>query len=269
MELNHGSAIPPEQPYDYVICPVCNLPVRKSMVGKGGHLAVKHKMTVKECRAAYPGAILYSPRRLALESARRKARPELVRARSKRWRDKNPYKANLNTRNWEAKNPEKAKAHKRRSAANYAPKRRAKWEARTPEQIEEDNRKQRESYARRYPNRSPEKVEKDTERSRVKYRATQAKLAKADRLKNVEGLDLKTGLRVSLAAGLLAEGATPYLMRDEVYPDAKDPLDSIKKLLSNRAAPIDAEKLRFAGLPEDQRRAEIEDLRVRLHRELD
>jgi hypothetical protein len=181
---------PTAQPYDHVICLACGLPVKKSMVGKGGHLAVKHDgMTVKAYRAAYPDAIIYSPSRLALEKARRKARPELGRARVKRWRKKNPKKANLNRRNWEAKNPDKVKAYKRRSAANYAPRRRALWEDRTPEEIEADKKRARELYARRYPNRSPEKIEKDRERNQAKYQVQQAKLAQADRILALYPLD--------------------------------------------------------------------------------
>ena len=236
MRTQGSSTIPAEQapstiPFDYVVCQVCSIHVRKSMVGKGGHLAVKHDgMSVQEYRAAYPDAILYSPRRIALETKRRQQRPELVRARSKRWRDKNPEKANLNARNWEAANPDKVKVHKRRAAQNYADRRRMLWAARTPEQIEDDRRKAREAYARRYPARSPEKVQKDHERNLAKYQARQAKLAAA------EGIIAKHAPdpRITLAVCLEIQGLTKYEMKDQVYADLSYP-DKTKQREARKA----------------------------------
>jgi hypothetical protein len=103
------------------------------------------------------------------------------------------------------------------------------------------------------------------EKSKERWAERKRTLAEAERLKNVEGLDLKTGIRVSLAACLSLEGANPYVMRNEIYPDAADSFDSVKKLFSsNRVSNIEAEKRRMAKLPEDQRRAEGDHLRRRL-----
>ena len=95
-----------------------------------------------------------------------------------------------------------------------------------------------------------------------------SRMAAAKRLKNLEGLDLKTGLRISIASNLSLEGANLYAMRNEVYPGAKDSFDSIKKLFANHAVKIEAEKKRLCRYSEDLRRAEGERLRNRLRREL-
>lgn len=217
MHADPTPVIPPEQPYDYVICLACGLPVRKSMVGKGGHLAVKHDgMTVEEYRAAYPGAIIYSPARLALEAARRKARPELVRARSKRWRDKNPKTVEDNIKNWRKNNLDKVKLQKQRAARKYAKKRRMLSDARTPKQIEEDRRKAREAYARRYPNRSPEKVQKDGERSKAKYKAMRARIAEADDLRaGIEATKQVLADKEAKLAALEAKLGRPRTMMED------------------------------------------------------
>jgi hypothetical protein len=144
-----------------------------------------------------------------------------------------------------------------------------KRKARTPEQVGDDRRKERESYALRYPNRSAEKIEKDRERNRAKYQVRQAKLAEAERLKNVEGLDLKTGLQISLLAHRLVEGASLYDMRDGdiVYPKSQDPFAALRQLHKRFSPIVEAEQERISALADEQRTAEKVLLTERLRRE--
>jgi hypothetical protein len=88
------------------------------------------------------------------------------------------------------------------------------------------------------------------------------------RLRNLEGLDLKTGLRVSLAAHLSLKGLKPYAMRRDVYPDSLDPADAIKKFFKNHGLKIQAEKKRISALIRDEQRIKAEQLRTRLATEL-
>jgi hypothetical protein len=88
------------------------------------------------------------------------------------------------------------------------------------------------------------------------------------RRKNLEGLEIQTGLRISLIAHRLVEGLKPYTMKDEIYPDAKDSHDSIKKALANHDVKIQDEKKRVAALPDEVGRTEAEDLSRRLRQTL-
>ena len=103
--------------------------------------------------------------------------------------------------------------------------------------------------------------------SRVEYgRILQIKRrTETRRFRNLEGLDLRTGLRVSLAAHLALEGIKPYTMRKDIYPDSVDSAGAIKKLFLNHESKLDAEKQRITALPEDQRRLEADDVRTRLN----
>ena len=57
-------------------------------------------------------------------------------------------------------------------------------------------------------------------------------------------------------------------MRKDIYPDSVDSAGAIKKLLGNHRPKIEAEKQRLAGLADEQRRIEADDLRTRLNTEL-
>lgn len=121
--------------------------------------------------------------------------------------------------------------------------------ARTPEEVELDAKKQAEQKQRR-------------------RAAELAKLAERDRLKNVQGLDLKTGLRASLAAHRASRGKKPYQMASDIYPDSSDPFNAIKQLFRRIHPVIKDEQQRVADLTDDQRETEVNDLEARLKREL-
>jgi hypothetical protein len=104
---------------------------------------------------------------------------------------------------------------------------------------------------------------------RRKYAARdRAKLAEAVRLKNVEGLDLKTGLRASLAAHMTLIGKKPYQMASDIHPDSSNPFDATKKLFRRQPVVIADEKQRIAKLASDERQREAINLGERLHHEL-
>jgi hypothetical protein len=115
--------------------------------------------------------------------------------------------------------------------------------------------------------RNPDKIKAYTAKQTAKQKA---KLDEAERVKNLEALDVnvKTGLRISLAACLSLQGAKPYVMRNEIFPDGSKPLDNIKKLFSKYELTLEAEKNRLRKYSEDERRAQGERLRVRLRRKL-
>jgi hypothetical protein len=95
----------------------------------------------------------------------------------------------------------------------------------------------------------------------------QAKLAEAERLRNLEGLDLKTKLRVSLLAYRLLGDANLYAAMEYVYPDSGGPYNAVKQLERRFHAVIEDEKKRLAKLSDDQQRLEAEHLHARLLRE--
>jgi hypothetical protein len=129
--------------------------------------------------------------------------------------------------------------------------------ARNPEKV---RARAREEYRR-----NPQKYIEFTKARRKKERE---KLAKAGRLQNVEGLDLKTGLRGSLAAHGLFNGKNTYEMASDVYPDSSDPFNAIKQLVRRLGAVIEDERKRVSKLSADQRRREKEDLESRLKHEV-
>jgi hypothetical protein len=120
-------------------------------------------------------------------------------------------------------------------------------------------------YKQRY---AKEKREAANKRQ-AEFRARQqAKLAAAERLKNLEGFDLKTGLRVSLLSYRLLNDANLYAAMEYVYPDSGDRYNAIKQLDRRFHAVIDDEKERLAKLTDDHRRLEAEHLHARLLREI-
>jgi len=164
------------------------------------------------------------------QKARAERDREKLNARSRKWAELHPDKVIEAGRKWRRNNPEKQAAID------------ARWRKNNPEKVKLRNK--RGSTSRH------------------------AKLAELKRLKNVERVDLLTGLRLSLAAYLSLEGVNPHAMRNEIYPDAKDAADSIKKLLGNYRPVLEAEKKRLTARPEHSRRDEVADLRIRLYREL-
>ncbi len=88
------------------------------------------------------------------------------------------------------------------------------------------------------------------------------------RLKNLEGLDLISGLRLSLASHFSLDGLTLYAMRDDVYPDSVDSYAAIKRLFTNHKLRIEAEKGRITKLSDDQRQTEVQSLRSRLQSDI-
>jgi hypothetical protein len=107
------------------------------------------------------------------------------------------------------------------------------------------------------------------EANRKRYVREREKLAEAERLKNVEGLDLKTGLRVSLLAHRFVEGAKPYDMKDGdvIYPGSQDPSSALRQLQSRFSAIIQIEQTRIRALPLEQRQSEKLNLIQRLRAE--
>ncbi len=117
-------------------------------------------------------------------------------------------------------------------------------------------------YCRAHRHLSP----KSRERVR-KFMARQR--AKAERLQNLEGIEFKTGLLISLTAHGWHRGAKSlYEMRDSIYPDSTDALSAIKKLGQRFDHIIEDERRRIAKFPDEQMRAEEKDLKTRLNREL-
>lgn len=97
---------------------------------------------------------------------------------------------------------------------------------------------------------------------------TKKRLAGSQRLRNLEGLDIKTGLRISLAAHRSLDGLNLWAMKNDIYPDSNTPGDSAKKLFANHRPKIEAEKNRISALPENERQREAGQLRLRLGAEL-
>ena len=125
-----------------------------------------------------------------------------------------------------------------------------------------ENREKARAAVRRHHAKYREVVNAKT-RQRYANRTTEAL-----RLKNLEGLDIKTGLRLSLAAHRLAAGINPYQMAPDVYPDSSDPGNAIKQLVRRFQVVPDEEKQRIMKLEESQRKSEAQEIRARLHVEL-
>jgi hypothetical protein len=102
-----------------------------------------------------------------------------------------------------------------------------------------------------------------THRERRKER-----LRKAMRLENTQGLDLRTGCQVTLAAHEELNGKKRYQMAPTVCPGNADPFDGIKKLYRRLSAIISDEKRRIAQLTTAQRQLEIREIESRLRKEL-
>ena len=96
-----------------------------------------------------------------------------------------------------------------------------------------------------------------------------AKLTERERLKNIEGLDLKTGLQISLLAHRLVEGASLYDMRkgDVIYPNSQNPFAALRQLQKRFAPIVKAEQARISALEGEHRTAEKALLSERLRRE--
>ncbi len=124
---------------------------------------------------------------------------------------------------------------------------------------------------RKWQNSHPDQVR---EQNKQGAERRQAKVRAVWRLKNIEGLDLKTGLRASLAAHwtLLLEDKSQYEQAQatcqRLYSDSADPLNATKQFLRRWPQVIEDEKQRVAKLDEDQRQMEVKDLEARLEREL-
>lgn len=103
----------------------------------------------------------------------------------------------------------------------------------------------------------------------LRWKSQRERLNGAKRLENIEGLDLKTGLRVSLLAHRFVEGAKLYDMRegDIVYPNSQDPFAALRQLKQRFSPTIEAEQTRIAALTGEQRRIEKAQLSARLSTE--
>lgn len=124
------------------------------------------------------------------------------------------------------------------------------------------------------PTVAAESRQKQSKHSKRLWADRKQKSADVERLQNVEGLDLKTGLRASLAAHwtLLLEGKSQYEQAQAIcqrlYSDSTDPLNATKQFLRRWPQVIEDEKQRVAKLDGDQRQMEVKDLEPRLKREL-
>jgi hypothetical protein len=114
--------------------------------------------------------------------------------------------------------------------------------------------------------KNPERYKAHVKRANDRKRD---KLRDAERLLNVEALDLKTGLRVSLLAHRFVEGASLYDMRngDVVYPKSQDPFAALRQLRQRFSATIQDEQTRITALPGEQRQSEKLKLIARLKHE--
>jgi hypothetical protein len=112
-------------------------------------------------------------------------------------------------------------------------------------------------------------LEQVREQNKQGGRRRQANVRLAGRLKNVEGLDLKTGLQVSLLAHRFLEGADLYGMRDGdvIYPGSQDPYSALRQLQSRFSSIVGIEQARIAALPVEQRQSEKLNLIARLRGE--
>jgi hypothetical protein len=138
------------------------------------------------------------------------------------------------SRNWPKNNPERA------TATNRA------WRAALP----------------------PERIEILYQKTRDWRERQKADALEAKRLRNVEGLDLTTGLRASLTAHGQFDGTRPVELAIYLYPGSDDPFGAHKQLKRRQSVAIKDEIARVGKLSDDQRRAEKADLRARLDREL-
>jgi hypothetical protein len=211
----------------------------------------------------------------AVQRARRAADPETYRAWQREYRRGNAEKIRAQGRAAYARNADKRRVQEReRRAADpekyrlrqreYRKQNAEKVRARQARYYTADPDRYR-AYARTAYAKNPDKLKA---RSRARNLHIRAKLAEAERLTRVEGLDLKTGLRASLAAHAAFQGKKPYQMARDVCPDSVDAFDAIKKLFRRFPTLIEDEKKRVAKLPENLRQTEAENLAARLKREL-
>jgi hypothetical protein len=195
---------------------------------------------------------------------------------------------------WLAENIDKVKAIKRQSAARLHPSKplqqkdcahcgnpfttRISWQAFCSEKCRANAHYRRHkprytAYTKLYRKAKPEKARAACKRHHAKYSSREnaktrqrymRRTTQALRLKNLEGVDLKTGLRISLVAHRFLQNVTPYAMRNDIYPDSADSHDAIKKIIKNHQARIEAEKQRISALSFDQRQDEAVELLTRL-----
>jgi hypothetical protein len=225
----------------YVVCRECS--TRRQYIDKT-HL-VRHGLTAQTYWQKWGNPPLY-----ATEWSKRHNRDGI------RWRKANPQKAKVILEKY-------LNAHQKEVTARAAQHRRenaVKVNERVRERYQKDAsyRKRRQESGRAAYAKNPERYKERHKRKRAEYA----------RLKNLEGLDLKTGLRVSLAACLSLEGEKRYAMRNEIFPDSVDSRDAIKKLFKNHQPRIDSEKKRISALSENERQFEAKYLQTRLATQL-
>jgi hypothetical protein len=93
------------------------------------------------------------------------------------------------------------------------------------------------------------------------------KATKAQRLENVEGLRLTTGLCVTLIAHAELAGMAPVQRARYVYSRSADAFNVAKALIRRFDSLIEIEKSRIIKLPDDLRKSEMESIKARLSRE--
>jgi hypothetical protein len=270
---NHSEA--PSQDPNYVTCPICG----KHVGQLGGHLADRHKeMPIAEFHDKYPNTPMTSIAVLERKRAANKQRWANT-SPKERQRHGNAIKKAVAAPAVRAKHSASMKLAqsdpeiKERILAGVQ---RALLDPEKCERRIEGLRKalakpqvrRRFSAARKRDWQKPEVRAKFIKHVNNIWAERNRNLAELERLKNVEGLDLKTGLRVSLAAHRDLAHKSQYQMAPDIYPDSSDPFNAIKQLFRRLRPVIEDEKQRVTKLTDDERQRDAEDLEARLKLEL-